>query len=156
MPQFADFSSFFEVGIGLGVGLSLFRIPIDNRKFALIRRVDNELRLFSHQGTQVAVERFERAGELSILLDAAVLRLEKQVKDFPIISLIGSLLNAMMLFRVAMSSSQYVTAADIWLFAFVSIGWYVLMSLTIIWFVDRAFGNIERCLNDPSIPLNPA
>ena len=147
MAQFSDFSSFFEVGIGIGIALSLFRIPIDNRKFALIRKIENELTLFAHQSTPEATSRYEKAGEISILLDGAIQELERRVRHFPVVALLGALSNVVLLFVMALDSSREVHAGEISLFGFVAFGWYALMSAAIFWIVEETLGPVDRELS---------
>lgn len=143
MALFGDFSSLFEVGLGIGIGLSLFRIPIDNRKSHLVNRVENELKLFSTPKNDEATARYERAASLALELDAAIMELEKRVKHFPVVALVGALMNAVMIFVVAFNAGKSADIGHIWFFGFVAFGWYLILTLIIFGIVEKAFSGIE-------------
>lgn len=90
--------------------------------------------------------RYERAGEISILLDAAIQELERRVKHLPVIALLGALANVVLLCLMALDADRVVHAADACLFGFIAFGWYILLSTTIFWIVENTLGPLERDL----------
>src|SRR5687767_12270602 len=69
MVTYGDFSSLLQLGVGLGIGLSVFRAPVDLRVSRITRIIDAEIAALS--GTQTDVGRRKRIAFMDLRLSFA-------------------------------------------------------------------------------------
>lgn len=146
MSIISDFTSLFEIGVGLGVGLSLFRMPVDNRKTHLIRRIEEGIELFKHGHTTYAKKRYEEFSEISIRLHIDIISMEQGIKHHPIVMLIGALMNFTFLVISAFDPNFLVSIELGWFFVFIAIGWYGVAAVTLLYMVNHHLGPVARDL----------
>lgn len=148
MGEIQNYTSLFELGFGLDIALSLFRIPVDEKKRRLTLIVERQLRLFEHQNTEFAQQRYEAFGEISVELDIAINHLEDKVKDFPIGMLLGSFVNAIFLIIAASDPEYVVNEFCHWFFCFVAFGWFSIAAGLIFFLVGHWLGPVDAKISE--------
>lgn len=129
MPVNGDFSSLLQFGAGLGIGLSLFRAPVDLRVSRIMRTLDGELTAL--QGIRSAFARTKRRDMMDLKLRFTATRQDLEAAQIPymIAAIIGAICNITCLIYVALNSGEQATTLAMAIFLFLSIGFFIIIIL---------------------------
>ena len=129
MTTLIDFSSLLQLGVGTGIGLGLFQAPIKLRLNPLAESIDNQLLILG--GTQNAVMKDKLLQLQSLKIDVAVARsnLEKKQKPALFCSILGAIINLVMLVIASIYSQTSISYLAILGLVFISVIWFVIVLL---------------------------
>jgi len=124
-----DFSSLLQLGVGTGIGLGLFQAPIKLRLDPLAESIENQLLILG--GTQNDVMKDKLLQLQSLKIDVAVARsnLEKKQKPALICSILGAIINLIMLVIASIYSQTSINYLAILGLIFISVIWFVIILL---------------------------
>lgn len=147
MASFGDFSSLLQLGVGTGIGLSLFRAPVDLRVNSISRTVENELIALEGATTPFAITKRRDVSDLKLRFLTIRDRLNQTMIPFMIAAVMGALINLIALIDATFNADvQLSSAADIWM-VFISVGWFVI-ELSILEIIARVrLGDLQTDLD---------
>lgn len=147
MASFGDFSSLLQLGVGTGIGLSLFRAPVDLRVNSISRTVENELIALEGATTPFAITKRRDVSDLKLRFLTIRDRLNQTMIPFMIAAVMGALINLIALIDATFNADvQLSSAEDIWM-VFISVGWFVI-ELSILEIIARVrLGDLQTDLD---------
>ena len=87
MATYGDFSSLLQLGVGVGIGLSLFRAPVDLRVAKLMRILGGEITALRGSETQFGIRKRRDMQDLEFGFTTVRLSLERRQLPFMICAL---------------------------------------------------------------------
>lgn len=93
MATLGEYSSLLQLGVGVGIGLSLFREPIEIRTHLLRRELDVQLKILAKSQTDFGKQKYLSMVQIQILFDDCVRNLENLQRPIMAALLINSLIN---------------------------------------------------------------
>lgn len=127
MATMADFGSLLQLGVGIGIGLSLFRAPLDIRSSRLEKGLRDEMTVLKGMSSQKAGESLASASTLYIDFVRARHRLNRLQPLFLVMCVIGGLVNWALLVRGAIYPAKAVELYEETAIVFFSVGYYILI-----------------------------
>jgi hypothetical protein len=131
MATLGEFASLVQLGFGIGVGLSLFRAPMDLRVRSIGRAIDAQLRVLSGVRTAAARERKAKLSTLKLAFADQRRRLDKLNLPFMAATLFCAALNLAALVWASLDATHVVTGLERNALLFISVGAYVLVLLVL-------------------------
>ena len=125
MGIMSDFSSLLQLGVGIGLGLSAFRAPLDLRTRAIEAGIEEEWNIIDRLGSVRAQTLRGEIATLKLEYAQAKTRIEKVQFPFLIATLGGALANWIALGYAAISPAAKVSTS----------GEYVILAFAIFYFV---------------------
>ena len=127
MPTYGDFSSLLQLGVGTGIGLSLFRAPVDIRTANLERVLNGEILALRNAANDFA--RLKRRELMSLRLQfiGTKERVEALQQPFMWLAVAGALANLLLLIRVSLNASAAPSDQMQWLLVFASTVYFALV-----------------------------
>jgi len=127
MASFGDFSSLLQLGVGTGVGLSLFRAPVDLRVARISRTIEAEL--VALRGVTMPFAQRKRRDMLDLKLRFVTVReaLDRSLMPFMIAAVIGAFLNLLALIAATMDTGRALTPCQADALIFLSVGWFLMV-----------------------------
>lgn len=157
MASFGDFSSLLQLGVGTGIGLSLFRAPVDLRVNAISRTIQNELIALEGAGTAFAVIKRRDISDLNLEFSTVKDGLDRTMIPFMIAAVIGAILNLVALIDATLNADRELSAAASYWMIFISVGGFAV-ELALLEAIARIrLGKIEaeldkiRCRRTPVV-----
>ena len=126
MTSFGDFSSLLQLGVGTGIGLSLFRAPVDLRVARIARTIEAELVALRGAVPPFARSKRRALHDLNLTFRVVRQRLERQLKPFMVAAVIGALVNLWALVEATVRSNRPISPREADALIFLSVGWFVL------------------------------
>jgi hypothetical protein len=133
----ADFSSLLQLGIGLGIGLSLFRAPLERRAETLGRTIDGQLTIIQGVNTPLAQERNRQLADLKVTYLQCRTRLEEAQKPLMCSVVVGAAINLICLVYAALYADKNVHFIVQYLLIFASSLYYL-----VIWLIIEAIAGV--------------
>jgi hypothetical protein len=131
MSNLGEFGSLLQLGVGFGVGLSLFRAPLT----LLLRKLDEDIaKEMDVLGTVQSLEAKRIKADLSDLkMDIATNTetLNWLTLPFMIAALVGAAVNWLVLIYASFFAQNVLTSTDEWLLVLVSVGWFLLIGCAV-------------------------
>lgn len=126
MTTFGNFSSLLQLGVGIGIGLSLFRAPVDLRVSKLDRAIEAELAAL--RGVTLAFATLKRRDLLDLKLHFRSTKenLEVDMLPFMALAVIGSALNLVGLVFASIYPAYVLNNYELYAIIFVSIVLFAL------------------------------
>jgi len=127
MATYGDFSSLFQLGVGIGIGISLFRAPVDLRVSRLERLINGEITAL--RGTDVPFAQKKRRDMMDLRFRFITVRadLDRWQWPFMVAAVTGAALNLAGLVVATLDKDRAVLTFDRWTLLFVSIGWFLIL-----------------------------
>jgi hypothetical protein len=148
MATLGEFSSLLQLGFGIGIGLSLFRAPVDLRTAKLAREIDGDLAAIRGVASEVA--RTKRRGLMTLKLRFANTRRELDSKQIPfmIAALLGALANLAGLIAASSDAQRTLSSGQQAGLIFLSSGYFLLLALCLEvlarWYLTALFEELKR------------
>jgi hypothetical protein len=147
MASFGDFSSLLQLGVGTGIGLSLFRAPVDLRVNSISRTIENELIALEGATTPFAVIKRRDISDLKLRFLTIRDRLNQTMIPFMIAAVMGALINLVALIDATFNAdSQLSFAATIWM-VFIAVGWFLIELLVLEIIARTRLGELQTDLD---------
>jgi hypothetical protein len=127
MASYGEFSSLLQLGVGIGIGLSIFKAPIDLRTNRIGRALDAEI--LALRGGASDFTKQKRRELMMLRLHFLQVResLERLQRPFMVTAVAGAILNLLFLIKASLDASAQVSRCMIWVLLFTSIGLYLLV-----------------------------
>ncbi len=148
MATLGEYSSLLQLGVGLGIGLSLFRAPVDLRVSKLTERMDDEMTVLQHVGTSAAKERIAILSSIRLDFAKEKIKAEETLAYFLAASLAGAGANW---FALIWASRDAGAALSVW-------GELGLITLSVLYYLAilailellarRRFADVNRRLSE--------
>jgi len=148
MATYGDFSSLLQLGVGIGIGLSLFRAPVDLWTARLEKAFDAELRAL--RGTAITGFRQKKRQALQGLrlrYFGAVRTAGKQLLPFMVAAATGAVVNLASLIWVSLSFNADPGGWS-YFFIFISSIYYIILLIALTVFALAHFGEISTRLKE--------
>jgi hypothetical protein len=127
MATLAEFASLLQVGFGLGIGLSVFRVPVDMRIERISKIVDNEIRARTNIKTEGAKEKRQKLFDLKQNLVDAETKLGKTLRPCMFFAAAGAAINIIYLIFASIYGQENISDNLQWQLIFVSVIYYILI-----------------------------
>lgn len=131
MTSFGDFSSLLQLGVGTGIGLSLFRAPVDLRVARITRSIETELVALSGVPTPFAQGKKRDMLDLKLRFAAETDALDGRMLPFMIAAVIGALLNLAVLVAATLDADRVLRPDQVEWLLFITVGWFLLEILAL-------------------------
>jgi hypothetical protein len=131
MSNLGEFGSLLQLGVGFGIGLSLFRAPMT----LLVRKLDEDIaKEMDVLSTVQSLDAKRVKADLSDLkMDIATNTdtLNWLTLPFMIAALVGAAVNWLVLIYASFFAQNTLTSAEEWLLVLVSVGWFLLIGCAV-------------------------
>lgn len=127
MTTYGDFSSLLQLGVGIGIGLSLFRAPVDLRASKLIRTIDNELTVLRNPINPFAKAKWRDVRQLRYRFGQVRDSLDRVQLPFMWAALTLAALNLAALVVATVDKERVACGAELYGLLFVTIGGFLLL-----------------------------
>ncbi|MEO9462657.1 MAG: hypothetical protein ABJ242_07975 [Marinomonas sp.] len=97
MPTFSDFSSLVQLGAAVGIGLSLFRAPIEGRLKALNAQLSSEIGAIDGLNSEKARQRRRKVYGIRLKANLCEQRVKKRAKPLLGALIFGAIINVLTL-----------------------------------------------------------
>jgi hypothetical protein len=148
MSTFGEFTSLLQLGFGIGIGLSLFRAPVDLRAAKIARILDMEMTALRGVATAFGQQKRRKLMSLKLRFLDAQKELERQQFPFLIFTLLGALINLLLLIKASVSAQQQVTPSIEWLLIFISVIYFVFIVIILDCIARRKLTPLMNDLSD--------
>jgi hypothetical protein len=125
MGIMSDFASLLQLGVGIGLGLSVFRAPLDLRTRAIEAGIEQEWLILDRLETPRAQSLRGEIATLKLNYNQAKTRIERMQYPLLILTILGAMANWLGLAYAAIRPSLVVS----------TVGEYAILALTIFYFV---------------------
>lgn len=126
MASFGDFSSLLQLGVGTGIGLSLFRAPVDLRVKFLSKVIEEELASLNNSSSQFGRKKRRDISDLKQKFLEVCDKLDIYMQPFMVAAVVGAALNLIALIDRTLNSDIELSNVAIWWLLFVSVGFFIL------------------------------
>jgi hypothetical protein len=125
MATLGEFGSLLQLGFGVGVGLSLFRAPMELRANALARAIEAQLGVVKGVQAPKARERSGKLASLKLKFVEQRRKLNRLNRPFMVLTIAFALLNLAALIWASVDASHVLLSGECNILLFVSVGSYV-------------------------------
>ena len=125
MSAYGEFASLFQLGVGVGIGLSLFRAPVAVRISAISRKLNGELTTLKGVKTDFGKQKRRDLMALKLQFIKKNVTLDRQQFPFMILAVFGAVLNLCFLIKATLNPLSNVSETMI----------YVLLGISVIYFL---------------------
>jgi hypothetical protein len=126
MTSYGDFSSLLQLGVGIGIGLSLFRAPVDLRVSRIDRVIESELVALRGLATPFAKAKRRDIMDLRLRFVSIKDDLNEHMLPFMIAAVFAALLNLAGLITVTLCADRGAGPTEAGVFLFISVGWFLI------------------------------
>jgi hypothetical protein len=147
MASFGDFSSLLQLGVGTGIGLSLFRAPVDLRVNSISRTVENELIALEGATTSFAVTKRRDISDLKLRFLTTRDRLNQTMIPFMIAAVMGALINLVALIDATFNADVQLSPAAAFWMVFIAVGWFIVELLILEIIARMRLGDLQSDLD---------
>jgi len=127
MATYGDFSSLLQLGVGIGIGLSLFRAPVDLRASKLIRVMDNELTVLRNPNNPFAKTKWRDVRQLRYRFGQIRDGLDRLQLPFMWAALALAVLNLAALVVATVDKERVACGAELYGLLFITIGGFFIL-----------------------------
>ena len=127
MATYGDFSSLLQLGVGVGIGLSLFRAPVDLRVAKLMRILGGEITALRGSETQFGIRKRRDMQDLEFGFTTVRLSLERRQLPFMICALFLAALNLAGLMAATLDKDRAACGFELYGLLFVTVGGFLLL-----------------------------
>lgn len=127
MATYGDFSSLLQLGVGIGIGLSLFRAPVDLRASKLMRVMDNELTVLRNPNNPFARTKWRDVRQLRYRFGQVRDTLDRVQLPFMWVALALAVLNLAALIMATLDKERIACGAELYGLLFVTIGGFFIL-----------------------------
>lgn len=124
MATLNEFSSLLQLGVGIGIGLSLFRAPIDLRVTSLTAILENETRILQTVQTTAAKARLADFASAAVELAGEHGNLESDLRWFLGATLLGAVANWAALIWASLDATHTLNFGETILLLTISVFYY--------------------------------
>ena len=127
MAVLGAFSSLLQLGVGTGIGLSVFRAPVDLRVRRISRTIEGEV--VALKGVATPFARTKRRDMLDLRFQFVTVReeLDNRLRPFMIAAVIGAFLNLLALIAATTDADRVVSSFQAGELIFLSVGWFLIV-----------------------------
>lgn len=148
MAVYGDFTSLAELGTAIGLGLSIFRAPIDKRLLDMKRSIESQLSSLKGLSTEFAVTKVNDLSSLRVDVAAKERTLGIALKFSSYVAATGAVLNAILLSVACLHAEDEANLAVAMLYIFAGILWFAVL-LAILEVVARIeLGPLRKSLDE--------
>lgn len=144
MATIGEFSSLLQLGVGIGIGLSVFRAPVDLRVSRLSSALDDELRVLAGIKSDVARQRLGALSAIKIELGRRRAPIERWLSIFLTATVIGAVLNLAALVFASIDAQRTLDLTEQWGLITISVLYYLAILAMLEVFARYWLGDIER------------
>lgn len=148
MATYGEFSSLLQLGVGLGIGLSLFRAPVDVRIGRLSHMFENQRGALRGIQSEFATKKRRDIAELKIQFTHARGRLEAIMFPFMVAAILGAVANVSFLAIASFNSNEQISVIYQYILLTISTIYYLLIVLALELVARRALGSISAKLDE--------
>lgn len=127
MATYGDFSSLLQLGVGIGIGLSLFRAPVDLRTSKLMRTMDNELTVLRNPNNQFAKMKWRDVRELRYRFGQVRDDLDKVQLPFMWAAIVLAILNLAALVVATVDKERAADGLELYGLLFIAVGGFFII-----------------------------
>jgi hypothetical protein len=131
MAFYAEFSSLLQLGVGIGIGLSIFRAPVDVRVSGIGRRLNNEISALKGVNTDFAKKKRRDLMDLKLRFISICSKLDKVLIPFLIATVLGAGINLAGLIKVTLDGQSVASPFWCWLFLTSSVGYFLSIAFAL-------------------------
>jgi hypothetical protein len=148
MAIYGDFSSLLQLGVGLGIALSLFRAPVDLRTARIARALDGDILALRGVPTEFARTKRIDLMNLRLHFQETCEGIEKSQLPFMIAALVAALINLGFLIKASFDAGGSVGPHIEYVMTFFSVAIYFLIGLGLEVLARYQLGPILQKLNE--------
>lgn len=148
MATYGDFSSLLQLGVGIGIGLSLFRAPVDLRASKLMRAMDNELTVLRNPNNPFARTKWRDVRQLRYRFGQVRDILDRIQLPFMWAALALAVLNLAALVVATVDKERIACGAELYGLLFVTIGGFFIVLAALEGLARWHFGQISTELKE--------
>lgn len=127
MATYGDFSSLLQLGVGVGIGLSLFRAPVDLRVAKLSRTLSGEITALQGSQTQFGKRKRRDMRDLELAFVTIRLSLERRQVPFMVCALLLAALNLSGLIVATIDKDRTACGYELCGLLLVTVGGFLLL-----------------------------
>ena len=127
MAAYGDFTSLAELGTAIGLGLSIFRAPIDKRLLDMKRSIESQLSALRGLSTEFAVGKVNDLSSLRVDVAAKERTLGMALKFSSYAAAAGAIFNAILLSIACLNASDEANLVIKMLYIFAGIVWFAVL-----------------------------
>ena len=152
MATLGEFGSLLQLGAGIGIGLSVFRAPVDLRVASIAKVIDNELDVIRGLDTERANQIRGRLASLKLKFSDEREWLDTFQKPFMVVTVILAITNWLGLIAASFYAQRDLSEFEQWALVCVSVGAYVAIVVILegvarwrLGFVSREISAVRGC-----------
>ena len=131
MSNLGEFGSLLQLGVGFGVGLSLFRAPMALLQRKLDRDLAQELDVLSAVQTPAAKRSKAELSDLQMEISSTTVTLNRLNLPFMIAAILGAAVNWIALIYASLHADSPLSSTEEWMLIGISVGWFLLIGFVV-------------------------
>lgn len=131
MSNLGEFSSLLQLGVGFGIGLSLFRAPMTLLLEKLARELAHEMDVVDTIQTPAARRLKGELSNLQMDISTNADALNRWNLPFMIAAIVGGLVNWAALILASVNAQRPLTWEEEWLLIGISVGWFLAIGTVV-------------------------
>lgn len=144
MATYGDFSSLLQLGVGIGIGLSLFRAPVDLRVANLARTIDGEISALRNSPVPFTKQKRRDLQDLKLRFVTVKANLNRKQLPFMVIAVILAVANLAALVAATIDRDRPVSEPELLILFGISIVGYLLLLGALEILARHYLSNIQR------------
>ena len=132
MATLGEFGSLLQLGVGIGIGLSVFQAPTNFLRSKLEENLSAELDVFEKISTPRGLQAKADLSDLKTKLSNAGRHLDKLNMPFMIAAILGAVVNWIALIFSSLDASRVLTGLEQSLLLGASVAWYLLIGVSVV------------------------
>jgi hypothetical protein len=131
MSNLGEFSSLLQLGVGFGIGLSLFRAPMTLLLKKLQDDLTQEMDVLNSVQSPAAKRMKGELANLQMDIATNTVTLNRLSLPFMIAAIIGAAVNWLALIYASWAAQRPLEPTEEWLLTGISVGWFLLIAIAV-------------------------
>jgi hypothetical protein len=148
MATMGEFNSLLQLGVGIGIGLSVFRAPMDIKATYLENALADEASVLNGVNTPQGLTKRGEISTLRLRFNDARVLMEKWQKPFLYATLLGAAANCFALIFASLCANYVLREREELLLIFLSVFYYVVIWITLALIAHWHFASIQKRLRE--------
>jgi hypothetical protein len=129
LATLGEFGSLLQLGVGFGIGLSLFRAPMELLKDRLRNDLAAEFDVLSRIPTPRALQSKAELSDLKGKIENNTIKLDQLHLPFMIAAILGAVVNWLVLILASLDATRPLSNFEVAALIFCSVAWYLLIGV---------------------------
>lgn len=148
MATLGEFGGLLQLGFGLGIGLSVFRAPLNLRAISVSKVIADDINVLKSVNTAAARAKRGKLASLWLRFDEARQKVDRAQLPFMIASLGAASLNLALLVWASVAAARPLTAWQQYALIFLSTGFYFVLVVILECIARHHLDGVAREIND--------